>query len=236
MAGFVLRQRVTAHPLVPLSLFSERLRSAAFAAMLAWGIAVLPAFLFLSVYLQQIVGLSPLLTGLGFLPYTAAILITVRLVRPALRLVSPRVFLTIGLLLLAGGLLMLTLLEPDSSYWSRVLPVFVLLGLGTGCVQPASNSAATHRAGPASGAAGAVASTSQQIGSSLGMALLGTIAATSTTAALTGPTGSANQHAATLTGYHTASLTGAVILAVAALIVFALAGRTTPTIRKDTNA
>lgn len=233
LAGFVARQKTAKAPLIPLSLFAERLRSSAFAAMLAWGIAILPAFLFLSVYLQQIAGLSALLTGLAFLPYTAAILITVRLVRPALRLVTPRVFLAIGLILLAVGLLILSLLEPDSSYWSHVLPVFVLLGLGTGCVQPAANSAATHRAGPASGVAGAVASTSQQVGSSLGLALLGTIAATTTAGSARG-TSLADQHASVMAGYQTASLTGAAILTIAAIAVFILGGRPATHPRKDT--
>lgn len=233
LASFVARQKTATAPLMPLSLFAERLRSSAFAAMLAWGVAILPAFLFLSVYLQQIAGLSALLTGLAFLPYTAAILITVRLVRPVLRLVTPRVFLAAGLALLAAGLLILSLLEPDSDYWSHVLPVFVLLGLGTGCVQPAANSAATHRAGPVSGVAGAVASTSQQVGSSLGLALLGTIAATTTASSVTG-TSLADQHAAVMAGYHTASLTGAAILAIAAIAVFILAGRPATNPRTDT--
>ncbi len=233
LAGFVARQRTAKAPLMPLYLFAERLRSAAFAAMLAWGVAILPTFLFLSVYLQQIAGLSPLLTGLAFLPYTAAILITVRLVRSALSRITPRVFLATGLGLLAAGLLVLSLLQPDASYWSHVLPVFVLLGLGTGCVQPAANSAATHRAGPVSGVAGAAASTSQQVGSSLGLALLGTIAATTTAGSLTG-TSLADQHAAIIDGYHSAGLTGAAILAIAAVGVFALAGRPATTSRKDT--
>jgi len=224
LVAFVLRQRSAAQPLMPLSLFAERLRSAAFTAMLAWGVAILPAFLFLSVYLQQIASLSPLLTGLSFLPYTAAILITVRVVRLALRLVAPRVFLAAGLALLSVGLLLLTRLDPDAAYGTHVLPIFVLLGIGTGCVQPAANSAATFRAGPASGVAGAVASTSQQVGSSLGLALLGTIAATTTAASSNG--GAAiDVHSATLEGYRAASLVGAVILIVAALGVFLLAGR-----------
>lgn len=227
LLGFVVRQRTTTPPLMPLSLFTARLRSAAFTAMLAWGVAILPAFLFLSVFLQQIAALSPLRAGLAFLPYTAAILITVRLVRPALRLVTPRMFLALGLGFLAAGLLGLSQLTPHASYWSHVLPVFVLLGVGTGCVQPAANNAATHRAGPVSGVASAVASTSQQVGSSLGLALLGTIAATTTAASLTGTT-APDLPAATLAGYHHAALTGAAILALAAVGVFLLAGTPAP--------
>lgn len=228
LIGFVFRQRTAEQPLLPLSLFSERLRSAAFCAMLAWGVAILPAFLFLSVFLQQIAGLSPLAAGLSFLPYTAAILVTVRLVRPALRFVSPRVFLATGLALLAAGLLALLRLQPDSSYWLDVLPVFALLGLGTGCVQPAANSAATYRAGGASGVAGAVAGASQQVGSSIGLSLLGTIAATATATAAAG-SGSVDATAATLVGYHSAAASGAILLGIAALGVFILAGRpTTP--------
>lgn len=223
LTAFVVWQGRAGTPLMPLSLFAGRLRAAAFASMLAWGVAILPAFLFLSVYLQQIAGFTPLLTGLAFLPYTAAILVCVRMVRPALVVVPPKVFLAVGLALLAAALLVLSLLRADAPYWSHVLPVFVLLGLGTGCVQPAANSAATHRAGPASGVAGAVASTAQQVGSSLGLALLGTIAATATAAASTTTTAGGTA-SAMVSGYSAASLTGAVTLAVAAVAVLILAG------------
>lgn len=233
LVGFVVRQARTRSPLIPLSLFTERLRSAAFAAMLAWGVAILPAFLFLSVYLQQVAGFGPLLTGLSFLPYTAAILVTVRLVRPALAAVPPAVFLSLGLALLAAALLVLSFLRPDTPYWSHVLPVFVLLGLGTGCVQPAANSAATHRAGPVSGVAGAVAGTAQQVGASIGLALLGSIAATSADETLTAAPGS-SADTATVHGYNTASLVGAAVVAVAAVAVLVLAGRGSDSARSDT--
>ncbi|MCM0638396.1 MFS transporter [Cellulomonas wangsupingiae] len=224
LAVFAVVQGRAQSPLMPLSLFSDRLRVAAFTAMLAWGVAVLPTFLFLSVFLQQVAGLTPLVTGLAFLPYTAAILLAVRLVRPALTAAPPRVFLAAGLALLAVGLLVLSWLTPDAPYGSRVLPVLLLLGLGTGCVQPAANSAATHRAGPASGVAGAVASTAQQVGSSIGLALLGTIAAT-TTAALLAEAPTSGTTTAVVSGYAGASSTGAVVLAVAAVVVLVLAGR-----------
>ena len=148
---FVFWQRRTSAPLMPLSLSAERLRTAAFASMPAWDVTILAAFLFLSVYLQQIAGFSPLSTGLSFLPYTAAILIIVRLVRPALAAVPPRIFLAVGLALLAVALLVLSVFRSDAPYWSHALPVFVLLGLSTGYVQPAAGSAAPHRAGPACG-------------------------------------------------------------------------------------
>ena len=229
---FVLRQHRVKVPLLPLSLFSERLRSAAFLAMLAWGIAIMPVFLFLSVFLQQVAGFSPMMSGLAFLPYTFAILVTVRLIRPLSSLLAPRVPIAAGLLVLAAGLFMLSLLTPESSYWTQVLPILLLLGIGTASVQPASNSAATFNAGPASGSAGAVASTAQQVGSSLGMALLGSIAAAATAGAVTASAGKSSAgspaaaSSAVVEGFASAGFAGSIILAAAALTVFLVAGRT----------
>lgn len=228
---FVLRQRAIKVPLLPLSLFSERLRSAAFLAMLAWGIAIMPVFLFLSIFLQQVAGFSPMMSGLAFLPYTFAILVTVRLIRPLNNFLAPRALIAVGLFVLAAGLFMLSLLTPESGYWTQVLPILLLLGIGTASVQPASNSAATFNAGPASGSAGAVASNAQQVGSSLGMALLGSIAAAATAGTIATAAGSSGagspsaNSAAVVEGFATAGLAGSVILATAALAVFLLAGR-----------
>lgn len=219
---FVLRQRRASSPLLPLSLFSERLRSAAFLAMFAWGIAIMPVFLFLSVFLQQVSGLNPLIAGLSFLPYTAAILVTVRVLQQSSSRIAPRVLMASGLVVIAGGLFALSLLTTDASYLTQVLPVLILLGVGSAMVQPASNSAATFRAGPASGSAGAVASTAQQVGSSLGMALLGSVAATATAATIASGGGSAE---ALVSGIAGAGFFGFVALLLAALVVFVLAGR-----------
>ena len=221
LLGFVWRQHRAPAPLMPLTLFAERRRSAAFLAMLSWGIAIMPVFLFLSVFLQQIVGLTPLLSGLAFLPYTLAILVTVRAIRPLQARVAPRVLISAGLLVIATALVLLSLLHSDAS-WMQVLPVLPLLGIGTASVQPTAQSAATYQAGPASGAAGAVASTAQQVGSSLGMALLGSVAATATAAAAgAGHTAGAS----VVAGFATAGGVGAAILATAAVVTFVVAGR-----------
>lgn len=221
LAAFVRRQRLSAAPLLPLSLFAERRRAAAFVAMLAWGIAIMPVFLFLSVFMQQIAGMGPLASGLAFLPYTAAILVTVRLLRPLNARIPAPTLISAGLVVIAAGLLLLSLLRPDSQYWTQVLPILLLLGIGTATVQPASNSTATYGAGAASGSAGAVASTAQQVGSSLGMALLGSVAATATAAALPAQ----DEASAVVHGYASAGLAAAVLLLVAAVGVRLLAGR-----------
>jgi len=222
IAVFVVSQHRVSEPVMPPRLLADRQRSSAFLAMFFWGVAILPAFLFLSVYLQRVSGFSTIQAGLAFLPYTVAILVTVRIVRPLLKHAAPRALLTFGLLLIAAGLLVLALLKTDSDYWVHVLPVFLLLGVGTGCVQPAANSAATFQAGGDSAVAGAIASTSQQVGASFGLTLLGTIAALASTLR----DGDTAQHlAATVRGYHQASLTGAALVAVAAIAVFVLSGR-----------
>ncbi|KAA9153408.1 MFS transporter [Microbacterium lushaniae] len=225
IAVFVVSQHRVSEPVMPPRLLADRQRSSAFLAMFFWGVAILPAFLFLSVYLQQVSGFSTIQAGLAFLPYTVAILVTVRIVRPLLKHAAPRALLTFGLLLIAAGLLVLALLKTDSDYWIHVLPVFLLLGVGTGCVQPAANSAATFQAGGDSAVASAIASTSQQVGGSFGLTLLGAIAAIASTV----QDGDTAQHlAATVRGYHQASLTGAALVAVAAIAVFVLSGHAAP--------
>lgn len=224
LAAFVAWQRRASTPLMPLALFRQRVRSAAFLAMLAWGIAIMPVFLFLSIFLQQVAGLSPLVAGLAFIPYTIAILVTVQLLRPLQGRASSRVFISGGLATIAIALLTLSFLTPTSSYWTLLLPLLVLLGIGTAAVQPSASSAATFQAGPTSGTAGAVASTAQQVGSTLGMALLGTVAATASASMPPAATAQATA-AATTHGFATAGWVGAALLSIAAGGVFALAGR-----------
>ncbi len=125
LSSFVAVQARRARPLLPLHLLRDRGRAGAYVAMLCWGLAILAAFLFLSLYLQNVRGYSPTLAGLAFLPYPAAIQVTVRVTRRYLPGAPPRLLMTGGLLLIAAGLASLGALGTGSAYL-QVAGVFVI--------------------------------------------------------------------------------------------------------------
>jgi EmrB/QacA subfamily drug resistance transporter len=177
MAGFVVLERRVANPLLPLQVVRDRNRGGAFLAIGTIGVAAFAAFLFITYYLQQNLGFSPIETGLAFLPMVAMVMVSSAM--SATRLlprVGPRPLVPTGLALAAAGLVYLTGIEVDSSYAGAVLPGLMVTGIGFGMVMAPSFATATR--GVASGDAGvasAMVNTSQQIGGSLGIALLSTL-------------------------------------------------------------
>jgi MFS family permease len=148
-------------------------------------------FLFLTYYMQQVKGYSPLTTGLLFLPLVAGILVASTLYS-ALPQVGPRLLITLGMLLGAGGAAYLAQLTVTSSYPGGVLPALLVMGLGFGMIfAPAVNTATAGVPREDSGVASALVNTMQQVGGSIGISILSTIAASATTSYLiahhTGP-------------------------------------------------
>jgi predicted MFS family arabinose efflux permease len=188
-------------------------------------VGMFAGFFFLSFYLQNVLGYPPVKAGLAFLPFTAAIMLGVRAVRGLIMRAPVRLLLCPGLLSIAAGLALLGLLRADSGYATQVLPVFVLLGLGVGWVLVPANNIATLNAGPDTGVAGAAVMTSQQIGASLGTALLSTVAGTATADFLRSHAPAADLAGrAAVHGYNVASLTGAAFLCLATVAVFLITG------------
>ncbi|MFG1684328.1 MFS transporter [Nonomuraea sp. NPDC049269] len=222
LAAFVWVQSRVAGPLLPLRVVLDRRRSGSYLAVLSLAVGMFAALFFLTFYLQNVLGYSPVRAGLAFLPLTAGLMLGVRLVSPLLMRAPVRSLLCPGLLTIAAGLALLGLLQVDSGYWAHVLPVFALVGLGTGWVLVAANSTATLGAGADTAVAGAMVMTSQQIGASLGTALLSTIAGTVAAGYLrTHPTAAAR---AAVHGFNVASLGAAGFLCLAALAVFLITG------------
>jgi EmrB/QacA subfamily drug resistance transporter len=180
LAGFVALQRRVANPLLPLGVVRQRNRGAAFLAIVITGSAMFAAFLFLTFYLQRNLGFSPLETGLAFLPMVGTIMVSAAISSARLLpRVGPRPVVPTGLLIAAAGFAYLTRIEVGSSYAGAVLPGIVILGLGLGMIVAPSYATAT--AGVAAGDAGvasALVNTFQQVGGSLGVALLTTVFAT----------------------------------------------------------
>ncbi|WP_329473570.1 MFS transporter [Streptomyces sp. NBC_01723] len=179
LAAFVVRQSRGDSPLLPLRILKDRTRMGAFVTMGLATAGMFGAFLFLTYYLQAVLGYSPVKTGLAFLPMSAAI--AVGAAQVAARLLprtAPRVLMTSGMVLAAAGMVVLTRLDVHSTYVTHVLPALLVLGLGMGLTFMPVYATATAGVAPEdSGITSATVTTFQQVGGSLGTVLLNSIAA-----------------------------------------------------------
>ncbi|PSJ26657.1 MFS transporter [Streptosporangium nondiastaticum] len=184
LAAFAWWQGRAPSPLLPLQIVRDRNRSGAFLTMGLAVIAMFGMFLFMTYYLQVVLGYSPVKTGLAFLPMTAAIVVgSTQISARLLNHVPPRALMVPGAVLAAGGLFLLTFLPVEPAYASHVLPAELLVGLGMGLIfMPVMATATAGVAPQDAGVTSATVNTAQQVGGSIGTALLNTIA-TSTSAA-----------------------------------------------------
>jgi EmrB/QacA subfamily drug resistance transporter len=225
LAAFVAIERRVAHPLLPLRVVADRDRGASFLSIGIAASAVFAVFIFLTYYMQQNLGFSPVLNGAAFLPMTAMIIVSAAV--SSTRLVprfGPRPLVVIGMLLGAAGMLLLTSLGVHSSYAAHVLPSLVVMGLGFGMIfAPAISRATLGVAAHDAGVASALVNANQQVGGSVGVALLSTLASSATTSFLAGsrPT-PALLAAATVHGYTTAFAWSAAIFAFGAVVALLL--------------
>jgi EmrB/QacA subfamily drug resistance transporter len=181
---FVAIEARATHPLLPLRIVRDRTRGGAFLSVALTYIALFGVFLFLTYYLQRTKGFSPLETGLAFLPLTAATMPTAILGNVVLlRRFGPRPLLTLGMLLAGAAMAWLAQLSPGSSYAGHVVPALIVLGVGFGNVIAGAFASATHGIAPHdAGVASATVNTMQQVGGSIGTALLSSIFASAVTA------------------------------------------------------
>ena len=174
---FLLIEHRAKHPLLPLRIVTDRSRGGAYASMAITGAALFSVFLFMTFYMQQILRFSPVKTGLGFLPLTGAIIIVAPLTQTKiLPRLGPRAVITTGMILGITAMVIFTRLTPGGSYATHVLPGLIPAGAGAACVFSASFATGTLGVEHSdSGVAAAVVNTAQQIGGSIGTALLSTI-------------------------------------------------------------
>jgi EmrB/QacA subfamily drug resistance transporter len=179
LAAFVAIERRVEHPLLPLRVVAHRGRGGAYLAVAIVGAGMFGVFLFLTYYMQQTLGFSPLKTGLAFLPMMGVIMPTGAIGQTRLLpRFGARRLVTLGMLLGAAAMLILTGVTPDSSYATHVLPGLLVMGLGLGLVMAPAMSTATLGVDPHdAGVASAMVNTGQQVGGSIGTALLSTLAA-----------------------------------------------------------
>ncbi|MEV6427206.1 MFS transporter [Nocardia sp. NPDC051463] len=183
LAVFVWLETKVAHPLLPLRIVLDRTRGGSFLTVFVMGIGMFAIFLFLTYYMQLSMGYSPIKTGLAFLPMVAGMVASSTTV-PSLLLpkVGPKIVVAGGFLVAAAGMAWLTRIGLDSGYVTHILPALVLMGLGLGGAMSTAFQGATagvHHED--AGVASAMINTSQQVGGSIGTALLSTIAASAAT-------------------------------------------------------
>ena len=221
LASFAVLETRAPYPLLPPRIIQNRTRGGSILAMLFASMGLFGVFLFLTYYLQEILRFSPVKTGFAFLPMIAALAtmaqVSNRVLLPRL---GPKVIVPTGLLMNAAALYLLHRVGLHSSYVSHVLPYLLLLGLGFGLSLAPSFSTGTLGLKPGdAGVGSATLNTAQQVGGSIGTALLNTLAAGAVTSYLVGrPATPANLQAAALHSYTTSFLYSALIFVVAAAV------------------
>jgi len=237
LIAFVYLQTRVQHPLLPMRVVLDRNRGGAYLGIFAVGAGMFGVFLFLTYYLQQTLGFSAVQSGLAFLPMTAMIMILSQIGTVVLApRIGPRFIIAPGLAIAAVGMWMLTQLDLGSTYVNGVLPATMVFGVGLGLTfSSAMNLATSGVQASDSGVASAMVNTGQQVGGSIGTALLNTLAASAATSYAGSHIGSADLAAqATMHSYTTAFGWAAGILAVGAVICAVLLRAQVPAV--DPNA
>ena len=186
LAAFAAWQARAAHPLLPPRVVLDRNRSGAYLSMLFVSAGLFGTFLFLTYYLQQTLGYSPLVTGVAFLPLSGGIIVAANLSTIVLMpRIGPRPLVAFGLLAAAGGAVWLAQLAPHTGYATGVLGPTIVSGIGMGMVfAPAINAGTFGVAPQDAGVASATLNVGQQLGASIGTSLLNSIFAAAVTSYL----------------------------------------------------
>ena len=224
VATFLVRQARTPEPLLPLSIIKDRNRAVAYFATATSVVGTFGMFLMLTYHFQVVLDYSPLHAGIAFLPLNLAVIASSGLASRFMATVPARALVAPGLLVAAAGLALLTQLDPGSGYLTLILPAEVLVGAGAGFVFTPSISAAIAGVDPRqAGIAAATANTAMQIGGSIGVAVLNTVAINATTGYAGTPV------EALVHGFATATAGAALLLVVGAAVVAAAMKTSTPT-------
>ncbi|WP_082556251.1 MFS transporter [Aeromicrobium sp. Root472D3] len=228
LVAFVVIEMNTAEPLLPPRVFTERNRAAAFLVSLLLGLALFGMFLFLVYYMQGTLQYSAVKSGLAFLPFSVGVVIGAGVASGFLPRVGPRPLMVGGTVMAAIGMALFTQITVDDSYLAVVLPAQIVMSIGMGLAFVALSSTALvgvedHDAGVAS----ALVNTTQQVGGSLGTALLNTIAASATAGYITA-NGVAQTPEGLVHGYTVAFTWGLGALILAAVLSLVLVTKQRP--------
>lgn len=176
LALFAVIERKAADPITPLKMFADRNRSGTYLIMLTLAAALFGMFFFIVIFVQDVLGYSPIKAGLAFLPISASIVVGAGLSQRLLPVLGPKPFLVAGTALAGIGMTWQIAITPDSSYVGNILGPMILFGFGMGLnfvtvTLTAVSGVAQHEAGAASGLLNAM----QQVGGSLGLSILMTV-------------------------------------------------------------
>jgi predicted MFS family arabinose efflux permease len=220
LVAFVVIESRAKAPLVRLSIFRTRSLLTANVAMFLAMSGMFAMFFFNTLYIQRVLGFGPLKAGLAFLPFTAGVMLSAGLASRFAPRLGVRAVAGAGMLLTAGGLLLLTQLPVHGSYAANVLPALLLSSLGMGLVfMPLTLIATTGLRNEDQGLASGLFNTSQQVGGALGLAVLSTLATSRMSSAGGSPT-----HALVV-GFHWAFGAGALVMFAALVVMVALLRR-----------
>jgi EmrB/QacA subfamily drug resistance transporter len=230
LAAFVMVERRSSEPLVRLSIFRVRTIRAANAVMFLVASGLFAMFFFNTLYVQRVLGFSPLEAGLAFLPFTAGIIIGAGASQNLVPRLGAREVPLIGMVMAVAGLLLFLRLSPDGTYLVDLLPGIMLVSVGMGLTfVPITLIATSGIPADDAGLASGLFNTSQQIGGALGLAILATLAASATSDTLSGlghGPSPADQAQALVDGFHVAFLgSGLFVVAGFALLVALLRRR-----------
>jgi EmrB/QacA subfamily drug resistance transporter len=223
IAAFVVIEGRHRDPLVPLRIFSNRSLAASNATFILVAAALFGMFFFLTLYLQQVLGYSALKTGVAYLPLSLILIAASALASRLVDRFTPKPVLSLGLLVSTAGFVLLTRVDGHGDYASHVLPAMIVLGVGLGMSFVPITIAGTNGVAAAdSGLASGLLNTTQQVGGSLGLAILSSVSTSRVTSALEG--GSALPAALTH-GFRGAFTVAAVLCAVGLVVAVALLPR-----------
>lgn len=219
LAIFLFIEARSSHPLLPLPILLNPIRGGAYLASFFVGIGLFAMFLFLSYFFQGVLNFTPLTSGLLFLPFSIGVVLSAGIASQLLPRFGPRYVTFAGFCLAVLGLFIFTHLTASSTYWPNILPGMIVISIGMGLIFVPLSAVALFGVGNHdAGVASAVLNTCQQIGGSIGLAFLNTMAAAATTSfivsnQLAGPTNDALVH-----GFTTAFAWSVGILALAGII------------------
>jgi EmrB/QacA subfamily drug resistance transporter len=226
---FVVIEARTKNPLLPLRVVLDRNRGGAYLTSMLVGAGLFGAFLFLTLYLQFVLGYTPLEAGFASLPVTVGVLIAAIMASNLMPRLGAKPLMVAGSVLAAAGMFMLRFIELDTGFWTHLMPAQMLLGLGLGFTfVPLSSLALVGVPDHDAGAASAALNATQQVGGSLGTALLNTISTSAITAYLAShlvpgqPPGAQDQLAAQIQGYSSAFTWAAGLILFAGVITAVL--------------
>ncbi|NUS14891.1 MAG: MFS transporter [Streptomyces sp.] len=181
LVAFVVIEARSASPLMPLRIFRNGNRSSSYGIMFAIGSALIVLFYFLTLFIQGVLLFSPLKTGFAFLAFAVGTAVCATISSSIVGRVGPRVLLTVGTLVSAAGMFWLSGIDAGSSYAGALFGPLLIVGSGIGmCFVPLTLAAVAGIRGEEAGISSALLNASQQVGGALGLAVLGTVAATAT--------------------------------------------------------